>query len=344
MTNGSSLLSEITKKYKNNKIKQNKSKENVWRVIPLKINDGPTNMAIDEAILIARSQNLVPNTIRFYRWNPSTASIGKNQSVSREIDLEAAKKYNVDVVRRISGGGAVYHDRENEITYMVVVNEDDLRNIFYKIADKMYKGNDPIDKNPMAIESFSPSYDKEVYENGHKIESIKGNIKENENINKNKEKYFFSIESSYHVITMGLVKGLELIGVKVDQGVIHCPALFINKRKISGNAQARRYNTILQHGTILLKVDPEFMYTILKAPEGVPKKKMVASVRAKVSGIFNNIKPMEDDEIVRRFVQGFEEGLGIKCRYGRLTEYEMNLVEEIKQKRYSNNEWLYKIP
>ena len=74
-----------------------------WRILPFMTSSGSMNMAIDEAILQARIKNLIPNTIRFYRWNPSCASIGRNQSLETEIDIKAAKVHNVDVVRRISG-------------------------------------------------------------------------------------------------------------------------------------------------------------------------------------------------------------------------------------------------
>ena len=57
-----------------------------WRYIPIEVNDGPWNMALDEAILKAVIAGKSPNTIRFYKWNPSTASIGRNQSLSDEID------------------------------------------------------------------------------------------------------------------------------------------------------------------------------------------------------------------------------------------------------------------
>ena len=52
-----------------------------WRLIPLETHNAFMNMAIDEAILLARIKNLVPNTIRFYQWKPSAVSIGKNQNL-----------------------------------------------------------------------------------------------------------------------------------------------------------------------------------------------------------------------------------------------------------------------
>ncbi len=83
-------------------------------------------MAIDEAILQARIADKVPNTLRFYRWQPSAVSIGRNLNPSSEVYLETAKQLGVDVVRRASGGGTVYHDFEGEVTYSVVAKVSDL--------------------------------------------------------------------------------------------------------------------------------------------------------------------------------------------------------------------------
>jgi lipoate-protein ligase A len=83
-------------------------------------------MAIDEAVLTARIQGKVPNTLRFFMWNPSAVSIGRFQNASNEVDLKNCKNHGVDVVRRISGGGAVYHDCDGEITYSVIVSSEDV--------------------------------------------------------------------------------------------------------------------------------------------------------------------------------------------------------------------------
>lgn len=96
-----------------------------WRLLDLEIFNAFTNMACDEVIYNARISDEVSNTIRFYRWEPSAVSIGKNQSVSAEVDVKACESLGVDVVRRITGGGAVYHDRDGEITYSIVVKQDE---------------------------------------------------------------------------------------------------------------------------------------------------------------------------------------------------------------------------
>jgi lipoyltransferase/lipoate-protein ligase len=111
-----------------------------WRLLSLETNNAFMNMAIDEAILTSRIDRKVPNTLRFYRWQPSSVSFGRNQNPENEIYLDACKQYGVDVVRRISGGGAVYHDFEGEVTYSVIaLSEDfaagDITGVYFKIYE-----------------------------------------------------------------------------------------------------------------------------------------------------------------------------------------------------------------
>jgi len=97
-----------------------------WRLVKLDVNDAFTNMAIDEAIVSARINGSVPNTLRFYRWKPSAVSVGRFQHIFNEVQVENCRHDRVDIVRRITGGGTVFHDYDNEITYSVVVEEKDL--------------------------------------------------------------------------------------------------------------------------------------------------------------------------------------------------------------------------
>lgn len=111
-----------------------------WRLLPLQINNAAMNMATDEAILNARISRKVPNTLRFYRWQPSAVSFGKNQNPENEIYLDACKQLGVDVIRRISGGGTVYHDFEGEVTYSVIAQTadfcvGDITAVYFKIYE-----------------------------------------------------------------------------------------------------------------------------------------------------------------------------------------------------------------
>ena len=89
-----------------------------WRCIIHSDADAATNMAIDEAMLISGAP-----TLRLYTWKPSALSIGYFQGIHEEVDIKACRQHHVDVVRRISGGGAVYHDAQGEITYSLVLPE-----------------------------------------------------------------------------------------------------------------------------------------------------------------------------------------------------------------------------
>jgi lipoate---protein ligase len=80
---------------------------------------GALNMGTDEAVLSAVAEGSSPPTLRLYRWSPPCVTIGYFQSMDAEVDLAACKAARVDAVRRLTGGGAVYHDEE--ITYSLVV-------------------------------------------------------------------------------------------------------------------------------------------------------------------------------------------------------------------------------
>ena len=95
-----------------------------WRFLDTGLHSAFYNMALDEAIAVARSKNLVPNTLRFFRWEPSAVSIGYFQSMGEEVDTAACDEKGVGYVRRRTGGGAVYHDMEGELTYSLIVDQD----------------------------------------------------------------------------------------------------------------------------------------------------------------------------------------------------------------------------
>ncbi|MDH5440551.1 MAG: lipoate--protein ligase family protein [Candidatus Bathyarchaeota archaeon] len=94
-----------------------------WRFLDTGATDAYYNMALDEAIATARSKGKVPDTIRFFRWKPSAVSIGYFQGMEEEIDMAACRSMGVDYIRRITGGGAVYHDYDGELTYSILVDE-----------------------------------------------------------------------------------------------------------------------------------------------------------------------------------------------------------------------------
>lgn len=138
-----------------------------WRLLKTEDNAGAVNMAIDKAVLVANSDKKVPPTVRFYTWKPPTISIGYFQSLKEEVNLNKCKEFGIDYVRRITGGGAVFH--EEELTYSIVISESHPqipRNImksYSRICGAIIKGL----KN-MGIESeYKPIND--IITNGKKI-------------------------------------------------------------------------------------------------------------------------------------------------------------------------------
>lgn len=91
-----------------------------WRVIPLEVHDAYTNMGIDDALFESVIKGETDPVIRFYRWEPSAVSVGTFQSMEKEVNITKCDELGINYVRRITGGGAVYHDFYGEITYSVI--------------------------------------------------------------------------------------------------------------------------------------------------------------------------------------------------------------------------------
>lgn len=97
-----------------------------WRLLKTGYSSAALNMGIDQAVLEARSRDESPCTLRVYEWRPSAISIGYFQSMNEEVDVPVCDEMGVDLVRRITGGGAVYHDEKGEVTYSIIFKEGDL--------------------------------------------------------------------------------------------------------------------------------------------------------------------------------------------------------------------------
>jgi lipoate-protein ligase A len=242
------------------------------------------NMAIDEAIMNARIEGLNTDTLRFYRWRPSAVSIGEFQKVENEVHLENCREGGIDVVRRITGGGTVYHDAEDEITYSVIANRDSLR------------AND--------------------------------------------------IADVYARICTGLTEALRILGVCADfnEGSAKaCPNLTVKGKKISGSAQCHRRGVVLQHGTILAKVDLEKMFTYLRVPWAMNCMQVVSIARNKMTSIHDeqgkNVSPAK---LNHALMEGFQRGLDIELADGGLTSYELELAERLCSQKYGSDDWTFR--
>ncbi|MBW2984781.1 lipoate--protein ligase family protein [Candidatus Woesearchaeota archaeon] len=147
-----------------------------FRLIDTGYNNAAMNMAIDEALL----ESKLP-VLRVYQWKPAALSLGYFQNI-RDINLKECKKRNVDIVRRITGGKTVLHDKE--LTYSFIIDEKSMpKSVIesYKIISKgilhalkslginvSMKKSVKKNKNKSAVCFNEPSY-YEIVVNGKKI-------------------------------------------------------------------------------------------------------------------------------------------------------------------------------
>ena len=250
-----------------------------WRLIPFSSNDAALNMAIDESILRLKSEGKVPNTIRLYSWKPSAVSIGFFQSIEDEVNLMRCKKLEIDIVRRITGGGAVYHDQNGEVTYSIIIDSKD--------------------------SIISPS-----------------------------------ILDSYEFLCQGVVKGLYELGLDAKFQKIN--DVIVNNKKISGNAQTRKWNVLLQHGTILVNVDVNKMFSVLRVNDEKIRDKIISAVQERVTSVNNELdKQTSLDEVAECLRVGFERILNVSFVNEGLTTEEVNLAKELKNQKYSSKKWSF---
>jgi lipoate-protein ligase A len=76
-------------------------------------------MALDDALIDEVSAGRRGPTLRIWEWASPAVVMGRFQSLRNEVDAEAAQHHGIEVVRRISGGGAMFIEPGNTITYSI---------------------------------------------------------------------------------------------------------------------------------------------------------------------------------------------------------------------------------
>jgi lipoate---protein ligase len=102
------------------------------------LNPGPLDPAMHAALDEVLGRELAAGrrgpTFRFWEWENPAVVIGSFQSLRNEIDSEAAAEYGIQVVRRISGGGAMFMEAGNCITFSIVVPESLVDGMSYEAS------------------------------------------------------------------------------------------------------------------------------------------------------------------------------------------------------------------
>lgn len=230
------------------------------------------NLALEEACMEAIENNESPPTIRLYQWSNSAVVIGRFQSLEEEIDLGKCKEWNIDYVRRITGGGAMFLDQDGELTYGVIGP----RNLFPQ-----------------------------------------------------------NIIESYKEICGWIIKALKNLGIESEFKPIN--DIVTNSKKISGNAQTRRGNVLLHHGTILHHLDLKKMFTLLKVPEEKISDKMIKSAEERVTCLSNINPEITTEQIENALINAFTENKDFE--FGDWSEKELLRAKELAEEKYKNHNW-----
>jgi len=88
-----------------------------WRLLHGAPEHPAMQMALDEVLVDEVAAGHRAPTLRIWEWASSAVVIGRFQSLRNEVDPEAAGRHGIEVVRRISGGGAMFIEPGNTITY-----------------------------------------------------------------------------------------------------------------------------------------------------------------------------------------------------------------------------------
>ncbi|WHZ01718.1 biotin/lipoate A/B protein ligase family protein [Neobacillus sp. YX16] len=173
-----------------------------------------------------------------------------------------------------------------------------------------------------------------------------------------------TVTEAYRVISEGILKGFHHLGLEAyfavpktdeERSALKDPRsavcfdapswyeLVVEGRKVAGSAQTRQKGVILQHGSILLDLDEDKLFSLFKYPNERVKERMKSSFKNKAVAI-NEIssRRISLEEAKEAFYKGFADGLNIELESYQLTEEELAYVNKIAKDRYENDEWNFK--
>ena len=221
-------------------------------------------MAIDEYLMTHVTDTPI---FRIYGWSNPCVSIGYFQSIN-DIDFQKCKIESVDIVRRITGGGSVFH--EKELTYSFV-----------------------------------------------------------------SRKYPPKIIDSYQEICQIIVSGLHTLGIDAKFSPLN--DITADGKKVGGNAQTRKNGALLQHGTILLEVNKEKMFSLLKVPAEKISDKKISDAKYRVSQISKTF-----DQVAESLKDSLKLVFGCQTIPTKLKKIELESCKKIAKEKYSNPDWTLK--
>ncbi|MED4730372.1 biotin/lipoate A/B protein ligase family protein [Aneurinibacillus migulanus] len=168
------------------------------------------------------------------------------------------------------------------------------------------------------------------------------------------------VTDAYRIISVGLLEGFRLLDLQADmvnpdQAKLATPSsaacfdapssyeLVVEGRKVAGSAQTRQKGVILQHGSILLDIDVDMLFDIIRQPNERVRERLKKSFTDKAVAI-NQVRPIPVtlDDARKAFRKGFAKGLGVELMDDELTIEEKELAEQLACEKYGCDEWNFK--
>ncbi|MEI7024703.1 lipoate--protein ligase family protein [Paenibacillus sp. y28] len=177
-----------------------------------------------------------------------------------------------------------------------------------------------------------------------------------------------SVTEAYRVLSAGLLYGFQRLGLQAEMvslaseeekqkyGTASSAACFdspswyelvVEGRKIAGSAQTRTKGVILQHGSILLDMDVDLLFSLLRIPSDSLKARLKQSFVRKavaVNDILRGVGKPEVDllQTEQAFREGIAQGLGVTLQPAELTPYEQELSEKLIRDKYEHPDYTFK--
>ena len=258
-----------------------------WRILRDDPRNGPIQMALEEVAGRTALEEGV-RTVRVYSWEPSTLSLGYRQKPD-SVDWEFCEQTGIDVTRRQTGGGGIYHDRYADISYTIVAPAEevpgDLMDCYALFCEPILEG-----LSRMGVEADFASTELEAI---HEPSC-----------------YLRDVHPAHDVV------------VPDGDGA----------RKISGNAQYRRKDVVIQHGSISYDLEAESHLGVF-ADHDVSRetfRERVTSIREEVG--------INREEAVETLATALEEWCS--ARAGEWREGELETARELAARKYGADTWV----
>lgn len=148
-----------------------------------------------------------------------------------------------------------------------------------------------------------------------------------------------NIMDSYRVICQGVVNAIRELGLEAT--FVPVNDVIINGKKVSGSAQSRRRNALLQHGTLMYNTNLITLSNALKAPKEKLLSHKAVSIFDRVTTVSRELgRVVSREEVINALIRGFSKALNIDLELGGYTREELELANELV-KKYRGREWIY---